>query len=87
MSGIALQAQTALDNVDFDKMFVNSWYANSSSMNALKDAKVRDEERDARAEAQAKQQQIENIPALADATQKLSGATDPSSIVAQAGGQ
>jgi len=71
------------DNVDVDDLFRQSWYAKSSSMNALKKPEVREEEREARAEAAQQQQQIENLAPMADAAQKMSGATDPTSIMSQ----
>jgi len=75
----------SLDNVDEDKLFKEIWYANSSSMNALKEPERVAEERQAEQEAMQKQQAINNLAPVADAAQKLSGKTDPSSIIAQAG--
>ena len=77
------QALQSLENVDYDKLFQEIWFANSSSMNALKDPMQVEEEREARAEAQEQQQAIKAMPAMADAAQKISGAVDPNSIMAQ----
>ncbi len=71
----------SLDNIEPDKLFREIWYANSSSMNALKDPSIVEEERVAQAEAMAEQQEMQQAPAMADAIQKLSGGVDPSSIL------
>jgi hypothetical protein len=60
------------DNIGVDELTHEMWFANSASMNALKDPAVRDEERDVRAQAAEKQQQIENMPPVADAALKAS---------------
>jgi len=72
-----------IDNVDEDDLFRQAWYAKSSSMNALKKPKDVDEERMAAAEAAQQQQQIDNMAPMADAAQKMSGAVDPTSAMAQ----
>ena len=57
-------------------------------MNALEKPKDVEELRAAREDKAAQQQQIDNLAPVADAAQKLSGATDPSSIITQMqGGQ
>lgn len=71
-----------IDNVDKDKLFTDFWYSRSASMNSLVPEQERDEMRMQRAEAMQQQQQIENLAPVADAAQKMSGAVDPSSIVA-----
>jgi hypothetical protein len=73
----------SLDNVDPDKLFREIWYANSSSMNVLNDPTVVAEEREAKAAAMAEQQQMQQMPALADAAQKLSGSVAPDSLLAE----
>ena len=83
---MAPQLSVSIDNVDPDKLFKEMWYSNSSSMNALKDEKQVEEEREARAQQQQEQQQIENLAPMADAAQKLSGATDPTSLIEKARG-
>jgi hypothetical protein len=82
------QLQEWADNVKPDDLTRQMWHANSSSMNALRDAggdkadkRTVEEVRTERKEAQAKQQQIDNMAPIADATQKMSGAVDPSSVV------
>ena len=77
------QALQSLENVDYDKLFQEIWFANSSSMNALKDPADVEEAREAQAEAQQQQQAIQAMPAMADAAQKISGSVDPNSIMAQ----
>ena len=81
----APQLMEVLDNFDIDKLAVDIWYAKSSSLNALIDPDIRDENRAIRAEQAQKQQQMEALPAMADAAQKMSGAVDPTSIVANQG--
>jgi hypothetical protein len=82
-SQLTPEAAAALDYIDFDKVLQEMWYSQSASMASLKDSKTVDGERAARQQQMEQQRQIENIPALADATQKLSGAVDPSSPLAQ----
>ena len=77
------QMAQSMDNVDPDKLFKEIWYAQSSSMNALKPEDEVEAQREAQAQAMAQQQQVENMPKVADSVQKLSGAVDPSSVVAQ----
>jgi hypothetical protein len=60
-----------MQNVDGDKLFRQSWFSNSASMNALKRPEDVEEERAAQAAAAAQQQQMQQIPAMADAAQKL----------------
>jgi hypothetical protein len=81
------QLMATLDNVDPDKLFKETWYSNSSSMNALKDEKQVAEERTTRAQAAQQQQMVDNMAPIADAAQKMSGAVDPSSIVEQLRGK
>ena len=66
------QLQAAFDNLEIDKFFKDTWFSNSASMNSLKDIKKVNLERKQRAEEQAKQQQIENLPAVADGMYKAS---------------
>lgn len=75
------QLMQSVDNVDPDKLFNEIWYANSSSMNALKPKKQVEEERAAAAQAAQQQQQVDNLAPMADAAQKMSGAVDDSSII------
>ena len=77
------QLQQSIDNVDPDKLFREIWYANSSSMNALKDPQAVGEERMTQQRAMQEQQEAQQLPGMADAVQKLSGKVDPSSIIAQ----
>jgi hypothetical protein len=83
LSQMAPQLATSLDNIDPDKLFKETWYSNSSSMNALKDAELVEEERAQRMAKAQQQQAVDNLAPVADAAQKMSGAVDPSSIVAQ----
>jgi hypothetical protein len=76
---------SAMDNLNVDDMFVETWYANSASMGSLVDPEERDAEREAQAQAMQQQQAVDNLAPVADAAQKMSGAVDPSSIVAQMG--
>lgn len=73
----------SLDNVDPDKLFREIWYANSSSMNALNDPEDVEVEREAKAAAMAEQQAMQQMPAMADAAQKLSGSVAPDSLLAE----
>jgi hypothetical protein len=73
----------ALDYVDTDKMFKDMWFSNSASMNALKDGKKVKEERAQRKQEADEQKQIDNLAPVADAAQKMSGATDPTSLLEQ----
>lgn len=73
----------SLENVDPDQLFREIWFSNSSSMNALKDPLEVEEEREEKAEAMEQQRQIQAMPALADAAQKVSGSVQPDSIIAQ----
>ncbi len=75
------QAIQSLENVDYDRLFQEIWFANSSSMNALKDPSEVESERQAKAEAAQQQQAIQAMPAMADAAQKISGGVDPNSIL------
>ena len=75
--------QMSLQNVQPDKLFREIWYANSSSMNALKDPSELEAERAAQLEMMQQQQMIDAAPKMADAAQKVSGAVDPTSIVNQ----
>ena len=81
------QLAESFDYIDGDKLLKILNYSNSGSMRVLKDAKVVESERQQRAEAQAQQEQMANAPAMADAAQKVSGAVDPTSLLAQMGGQ
>lgn len=81
------QFQDFADNIMSDDLTRQMWHANSSLMNALRDPGKQGKEqtvteiRDERKAALAKQQQIENLAPIADATQKMSGAVDESSVM------
>jgi hypothetical protein len=77
------QLARSVDNVDPDKLFKEMWYANSSSMNALKDIKEVEEGRAKQEKERQEQKQIENLAPVADAAQKLSGAVDSESIISK----
>lgn len=77
------QAAEAFINVDTDKLFRQTWYANSASMNVLKDPNKVEEEK-AIAEAQAQQQQMmQAAPAVADAYNKGGKKAEEGSLSAQ----
>ncbi len=59
LSQLSPQMAQSLDNVQPDKLFREIWYANSSSMNALKDPKSVNDEREAIAQQQAIMQQMQ----------------------------
>jgi len=73
----------SMDYLNKDKMFVNTYFSNSGSMDALNDEDDVDAKRKAQAQAVAKQQAIDNLAPTADAVQKLSGKVDPESAIAQ----
>ena len=73
-----------LDNVSPDKLFREVWYANSSSMNALKSLDEVEKEREEMKAKFEEQQQIKQLPALADAAQKMSGSVQPDSLLGEA---
>jgi hypothetical protein len=73
----------SLQNVQPDKLFREIWYANSSSMNALKDPEEVLREREIQEQKVEQMREMQMMPAMADATQKLSGKVDPTSIIAQ----
>ena len=73
-----------MENVDVDALFKEMWYARSSSMRALRDSDDVEADRNARAAEMQKQQMMSQVPGIADAAQKVSGAVDPSSILAKA---
>jgi hypothetical protein len=73
----------AMDYCNSDKMFTDTWYANSASMNSLNDDEEVQADREVRAQAMQMQQNIDNLAPIADASQKMSGSVDPSSIIAQ----
>jgi len=81
------QMAEPLMNVDGDKLFRQSWYSNSASMNALKRPEDVKDERLAQAQAAAQQQQLEAIPALADAAGKGSKKPEEGSPTALLMGQ
>lgn len=70
-------------NVDGDKLFRQSWYSNSASMNALKKPAQVEEEKAAQAQAAAQQQQMQALPAMADAAQKLNEPLEEGGMTAQ----
>jgi hypothetical protein len=76
----------SMDYLDKDKMFINTYFSNSGSMDALNDEDEVEAEREARAQQMQQQQAIANLAPVADATQKLSGAVDPNSPLAQMAG-
>jgi hypothetical protein len=63
-------------------MLVEAWHSNSASLTTLRDEKEVGVIRGERKAAQEKQQSVDNAAPLADAAQKMSGAVDPTSIVA-----
>lgn len=71
----------ALDNVDFNKLFHQSWYSQSSSMDALRDPKEVDSEQKAEDQAMAQQRQVDNLAPVADAAQKMSGEVAENSLI------
>jgi hypothetical protein len=73
----------SLQNVQPDKLFREIWYANSSSMNALKDPEEVLREREIQEQKVEQMREMQMMPAMADATQKLSGKVDPTSVIAQ----
>ena len=76
--------QMSLQNVEPDKLFREIWYANSSSMNALKDPRQLANEREMQMQMMQQQQMINAAPKMADAAQKVSGAVDPTSLISDA---
>jgi len=72
-------------NIDTDKLGNDIWFSQSATMNALRDPKEVEAKREADAAALEQQQQIDNLAPVADAAQKLSGATDPTSVIAELG--
>lgn len=72
-----------MDNIDADKMFINTYYANSGDMTSLEDAEKVEAQREARATQQQQQQQIDNMAPMADAAQKMSGSVAPDSILSK----
>jgi hypothetical protein len=81
------QMAQPLGNVDGDKLFRQSWFANSASMNALKSPETVQEEREAAAEAQKQQQLINNLPNIGDAVLKGGKAPEEGSPAAMIMGQ
>jgi hypothetical protein len=84
LAGLSPTMQQSLQNIEPDKLFRQIWYANSASMNALKDPKQLEAERAEEAEAMQQQMAMSQVPAMADAAQKLSGRVDEQSIVGKA---
>ena len=64
------QAAESLINVDSDKLFRETWYANSGSMNVLKDPAEVEAEKTALAAKAQQQQMVQNAPLIADAYAK-----------------
>jgi hypothetical protein len=81
------QMAQPLGNVDGDKLFRQSWFANSASMNALKSPETVQKEREAAAEAQKQQQLINNLPNIGDAVLKGGKAPEEGSPAAMIMGQ
>ena len=81
------QMLESLKNIDPDKLFREIWYANSSSMNALKDPETVAEEREQEMMMMQQQMAIDAAPKLADAAQKVSGDVADNSIINQLQGQ
>lgn len=59
------QAQEGFRNINFDKLFKQTWHNSNASMTALRDQEEVDDERIAQAEAEAQQQQMAQLPELA----------------------
>ena len=66
------QMAEPMRNVDGDKLFRQSWFSNSASMNALKRPDVVEQERQAEAAAAQQQQATAAMPQMADAFNKAS---------------
>lgn len=77
------EAAAALDYVDFDKVLKEMWYSQSASMTSLREDKVVDQKRQIRQQQMEQQRKIDNLPAVADATQKLGKAAEPNSPITQ----
>jgi hypothetical protein len=77
------QMLESLKNIDPDKLFREIWYANSSSMNALKDPQIVEEEREQEAQMMQQQMAVDSAPKLADAAQKISGDVSEGSLLSQ----
>ena len=73
----------AMDYMDHDDMFIRTWFAQSASMSSLKGKQEVDDLREARMKAAQMQQNIENMPKVADSIQKVSGPIDVSSVVSK----
>lgn len=84
LAGLSPTMQQSLQNIEPDKLFRQIWYANSASMNALKDPKQLEAERAEEAEAMQRQMAMAQVPAMADAAQKLSTPVPENSIVGKA---
>ena len=61
------EAASALNSVDVPKLLRETWYANGASMNALKPKAQVEEEAEADRLAAEKQQQVDNLPQMAQA--------------------
>ena len=79
------QLAVGVDNVNPDKLFRGLWYSNSSSMGMLDTPEEVEAGRAEREAAMQQQQQVDNLAPVADAMQKMSGAVDPNSIIANVG--
>ena len=71
-AAVVPQVQEVFLNVDWDKLWRSTWYANSASMNALKDPSTVEDEKAMLAQQAQQQQMAQAAPALADAYNKTS---------------
>lgn len=74
------QMAQSIDNVSPDKLFREIWYANSSSMNALKDPVTVGQERQQRAKMQQQMQQAQMAEQAASTIQKLGSVSSDSEL-------
>lgn len=77
------QAGEAFINVDTDKLFRQTWFANSASMNVLKDPAEVEEEKSQIAQQAQQQQMMATMPAMADAMHKTSKKPEAGSLAEQ----
>jgi hypothetical protein len=73
----------SLQNVDPDQLFKEIWFANSSSMNALRDSKEVEEKREEQRQLMEQRRQIEQAQMLAKATKDAGSPVDATSALAQ----
>lgn len=73
----------SLDYLNTDDMLIKTWFSNSASMTSLNSEEDVKKIREDRQVKIAEQQQLQALPAVADAAQKLSGEVSPNSIIAR----